>query len=223
MLALDGIPTLARCQQFTQTISLHSDPKPGLYDPASHRLFEADRGVAEISPLTPVNGGHAALAAGTYNSVNMARSLCGGDDLEDGAEVPSEQWSSSLPGETTATASARASAGSNQKPELTVATDQLATAPVSCRTLTRSDHPTPTVTTRHHPDVLLIHGEDDRTVPQCQSKTMHAALGRRAKLCVLPGIDHSAYFFTMMAGEHSRVLDCVLRFCGTAESRDPEP
>ena len=167
--------------------------------------------MAEISPLTPVNGGRAGLAAGTYNSVKLARSLRNG--LEGAAKAASERQSPPPPGDTAASASLE----SEHRPEGAATTDQSTQA-------SRSEPPAPSAPSRQpHPDVLLIHGEDDRTVPQCQSETMQAALGRRAKLCVLPGVDHSAYFFTMMAGGQSRVLDCVLRFCKRVESRNPEP
>jgi acetyl esterase/lipase len=65
------------------------------------------------------------------------------------------------------------------------------------------------------PPILLIHGEQDRTVPASIAVAFEAALqaaGARSELKIYPGAGHTDYLFAAISAEQSRVVDDVTGF-----------
>ena len=66
------------------------------------------------------------------------------------------------------------------------------------------------------PPSLLLHGDADLVVPPRQSKAMHQALLAikiPAELSIIPGMGHSEFILSIMAGEEEPVLERLLDFC----------
>jgi acetyl esterase/lipase len=65
------------------------------------------------------------------------------------------------------------------------------------------------------PPILLIHGDQDRTVPLHIATDLHAALqaaGADSTLAIYPESGHSDYLFAALAEEQSRVVDDIAGF-----------
>jgi len=70
------------------------------------------------------------------------------------------------------------------------------------------------------PPLLIIHGDEDETVPVAISTAFHAALqaaGAPSRLIVYPGAGHSDYLFAGLSEERAPIVDDIVQFvqsCG---------
>jgi len=70
------------------------------------------------------------------------------------------------------------------------------------------------------PPLLVIHGDEDETVPVAISTAFHAALqaaGAPSRLIVYPGAGHSDYLFAGLSEERAPIVDDIVQFvqsCG---------
>jgi acetyl esterase/lipase len=70
------------------------------------------------------------------------------------------------------------------------------------------------------PPLLIIHGDEDETVPVSISTAFHAALqaaGAPSRLIVYPGAGHSDYLFAGLSEERAPIVDDIVQFvqsCG---------
>jgi acetyl esterase/lipase len=70
------------------------------------------------------------------------------------------------------------------------------------------------------PPLLIIHGDEDETVPVGISTAFQAALqaaGASSKLIVYPGAGHSDYLFAALSGDRAPIVDDIVQFaqgCG---------
>jgi acetyl esterase/lipase len=70
------------------------------------------------------------------------------------------------------------------------------------------------------PPLLVIHGDEDETVPVAISTAFHAALqaaGAPSRLIVYPGAGHSDYLFAGLSEERAPIVDHIVQFvqsCG---------
>jgi acetyl esterase/lipase len=73
------------------------------------------------------------------------------------------------------------------------------------------------------PPVLLIHGEEDKTVPAAISADLYAALeavGAQSELKIYPGAGHSDFLFTALAEERAPVVADLAAFVQRCTAQD---
>lgn len=76
------------------------------------------------------------------------------------------------------------------------------------------------------PPVLLIHGDEDRTVPVEIAIDFHAALqaaGVPVELNIYGGAGHTDYLFATLGGEHASVVDDMVAFVAWLKGQNPGP
>jgi len=75
------------------------------------------------------------------------------------------------------------------------------------------------------PPILLIHGDEDKTVPAKISVDFHAALqmaGAPVELVLYEGAGHSDYLFAALGEERAPVIDEMLNFVAQLKGQSPE-